>query len=841
MRTVSVANGVLAALLVVSPVTVFGQSAPPSPSGSVPRLIFLSGVFRPADGLPPGPVETITLSIYADAEGGAPLWQETQNVAVDQKGGYSLLLGASQADGIPPAVWTAGAQWLGTRFERVGEVEGPRVRLTSVPYAMRAADADTLGGRPASAYAVIEPSTHGGAASSSQGSTPSASHATTSSTRPVDAPAPLTAGTPGYLGVFTDGSSLGNSTLFQSGSYLGQGTTSPRDAMHVAFTDAGGAITGYAVQNLSATGYSGTLFYDQTGATAQFQGFGNATHEYRINNVAKNGANQYNGSINFMIGAVSRFLVTAGGNIGIGTTTPIGMLDVSNALIPAFGVADINATTYGNNSFGSVLGGRKARGTVGAPSGVLNGDALAIVGGRGYGATGFSGFVSGLAVTAAETWTDAAQGTFMNFTTTPKGTTQPVVRMTLDFNGNLGLGTTFPNLSGLEVSNATTGAPTGNITATSYTGNGSGALFIGRHARGTSGAPSAILNGDNLVGFLSQGYTGSTFSGTRGGMFVQAAENWTDIAQGTRLNFNTTATGTTGPGPKMTIDPFGDVGIGTLGPHAPLEVSRTGADAAVMVSEFADGTGHNPFFATQFARGTPGAPTATQSGDVLGAFLTIGYGATQFGNDVSAGFGALAAENWTDTAQGSLMAFFNTPLGSNAAELHLGILPSGNVGIGTWPLNGGTPTAADKLQVFGDIRVGTTGTNGCLKSFDGTALAGTCVSDRRFKKNITPFGHVLDQLTALQPVHYFWRAAEFPSRHFGDAQSYGLIAQDVETVLPELVVTGEDGFKEVDYSKLPLLTVQAVKELKDENDALKRRVAELERLVAEMLAGAAPR
>ena len=99
---------------------------------------------------------------------------------------------------------------------------------------------------------------------------------------------------------------------------------------------------------------------------------------------------------------------------------------------------------------------------------------------------------------------------------------------------------------------------------------------------------------------------------------------------------------------------------------------------------------------------------------------------------------------------------------------------------------------------------------------------------------------MLDKLTALQPVHYFWRASEFPDRHFGDTQNYGLIAQDVEQVLPELVATDSDGYKAVDYSKLPLLTIQAVKELKSENDALKQRVSELERLVNELLA-ATPR
>ena len=107
---------------------------------------------------------------------------------------------------------------------------------------------------------------------------------------------------------------------------------------------------------------------------------------------------------------------------------------------------------------------------------------------------------------------------------------------------------------------------------------------------------------------------------------------------------------------------------------------------------------------------------------------------------------------------------------------------------------------------------------------------------------------MLDRLSALQPVHYYWRAAEFPERHFGESQAYGLIAQDVEQVIPELVVTGEDGYKAVDYTKLPLLTIQALKELnlahaaltaenerlKKESEDLKVRVSELERLIGDI-------
>jgi hypothetical protein len=236
-------------------------------------------------------------------------------------------------------------------------------------------------------------------------------------------------------------------------------------------------------------------------------------------------------------------------------------------------------------------------------------------------------------------------------------------------------------------------------------------------------------------------------------------------------------------------------------------------------------------------------------GDELGAFGTTGYGATHFG-EFAAGIGGIAAENWTDTAQGAAPVLAATPLGSSQAEANMVVLPGGNVGIGVF---NDFPTITDKLQVFGDIRVGTSGTNGCIKAFGGAALAGTCSSDRRFKKDITPFGHVLDRLTARQPVHYFWRATESPERQFGLRRAYGLIAQDVEQVLPELVVTNDDGFKALGYSELPLLTIQAVKDLKTENDSLKqrvaeleksdpqallRRIAELERLVTELLASA---
>jgi len=148
---------------------------------------------------------------------------------------------------------------------------------------------------------------------------------------------------------------------------------------------------------------------------------------------------------------------------------------------------------------------------------------------------------------------------------------------------------------------------------------------------------------------------------------------------------------------------------------------------------------------------------------------------------------------------------------------------SGNVGIGT-------SGPADRLQVVGDIRVGV-GTTGCVRDADATVIAGTCSSDRRLKRSIAPFASSLDSVARLQPVTFRWRHDEFPDRHLGASESFGLIAQDVEAVLPELVTTDGSGYKAVRYSALPLHMLQAIKELKAKNDELEGRLAAMEALL----------
>lgn len=105
-------------------------------------------------------VVAVKFAVYKDSTGGSPLWQETQNTLLDPQGHYEVMLGATADEGIPLELFTAGEpRWLGVQVLVAGEVEQPRVMLVSVPYALEAGDAQTLGGLPASAYAKVGAST----------------------------------------------------------------------------------------------------------------------------------------------------------------------------------------------------------------------------------------------------------------------------------------------------------------------------------------------------------------------------------------------------------------------------------------------------------------------------------------------------------------------------------------------------------------------------------------------------------------------------------------------------------------------------------------------------------
>lgn len=131
-----------------------------------------------------------------------------------------------------------------------------------------------------------------------------------------------------------------------------------------------------------------------------------------------------------------------------------------------------------------------------------------------------------------------------------------------------------------------------------------------------------------------------------------------------------------------------------------------------------------------------------------------------------------------------------------------------NIGIGT------TDPSAAKLVVVGDIRTGTSGTNGCVQNFAGTAIAGTCSSDQRLKTVTGNVGSVLDRLTQLDLVTYHWNQTAADLYHNNqDATNTGYLAQQVQAQFPELVSTDSNGYEQLNYTTLSLYGLEAIKEL----------------------------
>jgi hypothetical protein len=101
-------------------------------------------------------------------------------------------------------------------------------------------------------------------------------------------------------------------------------------------------------------------------------------------------------------------------------------------------------------------------------------------------------------------------------------------------------------------------------------------------------------------------------------------------------------------------------------------------------------------------------------------------------------------------------------------------------------------------------------------------------SDLRLKKNIATYDGALQKILSLRGVSYNWRSDEFPERHYESGDQVGVIAQEVEDIIPEIVSTGPEGYKSVNYSKISAVLIEAIKEQQKQIEALEQRIAELE-------------
>jgi hypothetical protein len=113
------------------------------------------------------------------------------------------------------------------------------------------------------------------------------------------------------------------------------------------------------------------------------------------------------------------------------------------------------------------------------------------------------------------------------------------------------------------------------------------------------------------------------------------------------------------------------------------------------------------------------------------------------------------------------------------------------------------------IQRAGNVLIGTTTDNGYKLYVSGTIYATgniTANSDLTLKKNLTIIDNAVDKLMQLNGYAYQWKE--------DDSHQYGVIAQEVEKILPYAVSTGTDGIKGVSYNQIIPVLIEAVKEQK---------------------------
>ena len=275
----------------------------------------------------------------------------------------------------------------------------------------------------------------------------------------------------------------------------------------------------------------------------------------------------------------------------------------------------------------------------------------------------------------------------------------------------------------------------------------------------------------------------------------------------------------------------GSVGIGTTSPSALLALEKNqAADTGIFIKN----------------TNSAGAAKITIMGDSgnYSALFTAGtaHTYTQYRGSgiLNSNNGLLLITDAGVSGGGTNSISFLTGGFNPNTQTRMLIDSTGKVGIGT-------TTPAQKLQVFGDIRVGTTGSNGCIENYGGGVIGGTCSSDAGLKTDVVALAEsersFLEGLTALTPVTYKWndRAGELYQKNT-DMNNTGLIAQDVQIHFPELVSFNDDGFRQVDFGAMQFYIIEALKELwekvqghderleslEQENEYLKDRILHIE-------------
>lgn len=420
----------------------------------------------------------------------------------------------------------------------------------------------------------------------------------------------------------------------------------------------------------------------------------------------------------------------------------------------------------------------------------------------------------------------------------------------------LGIATGGVGKTQLAASGGASGQVLGtNGSALVWQNAGSGGLSSVAHdgtlaGEGSSSSPLSIANGG--VGKAKLAATGGTAGqvlGTDGAVLV-----WQSAGSGAlTLPYRGT---TNSPMPAIDVTNQGNGhGITSVGGLSGVFGYSSGGSGVVGRSDNAAGVAGNSNTApgvSGHSNSNPGVFGESTGNDGVHGLSTTGNGVS---GQSSSGHGVFGTSNSGPGVHGHSATSAGV-VGDSAADVGVhGISTNGEGVVGdSTGGNGvrGKSSGTDKAGIYG-VNSNPNGYAGFFQGhtrvvsgfFSVEGLSGSvcatasgvldgCPSDGRLKKNVRDLSSeidVLDALSLLRGVTFDWDTSVERAKDMGDRREMGLIAQEVEPVLPELVLTGRDGYRTLDYSRMVAFLVEVGKAQQARIGALEAKLETLQAAV----------
>jgi len=348
--------------------------------------------------------------------------------------------------------------------------------------------------------------------------------------------------------------------------------------------------------------------------------------------------------------------------------------------------------------------------------------------------------------------------------------------------------------------------------------NGNGNVGIG------TSAPLGELDVENAAGNAKICLNGTCISSVSG-----ATSLWTGSLTGNINNANT-----------------GNVGIGTASPTQKLDVSGDIAMKGIDVARYVSGSEAYLYpFGVNAGAARANDTRVSIGGGVASTHLNVNGDLFVKGIDVArwdgtnmylfpwgVGDPSSPVQNTTVKLGGGATAHLDVSGSVKAAgtiySTNQGPAEYGQVHLYTWGLANQGPGYGDiylEPQANRFVRMMSVGGGVAHMVVNGNAYANAFIynSDARLKKDVAPLSGNLEKVLRMHPVSYLWKDT---SRYPAGTQ-IGFIAQEMETVVPEIVHTDDEGMKSIDYVRLAPLLVGSVQELSERIEAQEKEIEAL--------------